>query len=121
MSTWGEGIGKMSDSLKQPLETCPKCGCADLFIRKDFPQKLGLLIVASAAITFFILAANPHRFYIGAWVLVAAAILDALLYLFVPKITTCYRCRADFRDVPINPRHEGFELSVGEKYRGPAD
>jgi len=111
----------MQDSSLQPLEICPNCGCPDLFVRKDFPQKIGLLIVATAALTFFILAANPHRFYIGAWVLVAAAVIDALLYLFVPKITTCYRCRADFRNVPINPRHDGFELSIGEKYRGSAD
>ena len=108
----------MTDSTNEPLEKCPTCGCEDLFIRKDFPQKLGLLIVVSAAIVFLILSANPHRFYIGAWVLVAAAIVDALLYLFVPKITTCYRCRADFRDGPLNPKHMGFELSVGEKYRG---
>ena len=108
----------MDDIPKQPLESCPKCGCTDLFIRKDFPQKLGLLIVAVAAITFLILAANPHTFYLGAWALAAAAVVDALLYGFVPKITVCYRCRAEFRDVPINPKHEGFELSIEEKYRG---
>lgn len=108
----------MQNESKQPLESCPKCGCADLFIRKDFPQKLGLLIVTAAGITFLVLAANPHTFYLGAWALVAAAIVDALLYCFVPKITICYRCRAEFRGVPLNPKHEGFELSVGEKYRG---
>src|SRR5947209_2784981 len=100
-----------------PLESCPACGCHDLFIRKDFPQKLGLLIVASAAIAFLALAANPHTVYIGVWVLLAAAAVDALLYFFVRRITVCYRCRAEFRDVPLNPKHEGFELSVAEKYR----
>ena len=102
---------------KQPLDACPVCGCTDLFIRKDFPQKLGLIIVAGAGITFMFLAANPHTFYIGAWCLVAAVVVDALLYCFVPKITICYRCRAEFRDVQLNPKHGGFELSVGEKYR----
>lgn len=101
----------------QPLETCPSCGCPDLFIRKDFPQKIGLSIVVIAALVFLILASNPHTFYLGAWVLVGAAVVDALLYCFVPKITICYRCRAEFRDAPINSRHGGFELSVGEKYR----
>ena len=48
---------------------------------------------------------------------VIAAAIDALLYLFVPKITVCYRCRAEYRHLPINPRHEGFELAIAEKYR----
>jgi hypothetical protein len=88
-----------------------------LFIRKDFPQRLGLGIVIIAAVTFLWLASSRQRFYLGAIVLLSAAILDAALYWFVPKITVCYRCRAEFRDVPINPDHEGYELAVGEKYR----
>ena len=99
------------------LEQCPACGCRDLFIRKDFPQKLGLSIVVVAGVTFLALAASRQRFYLGALVLLAAVLLDALLYWFVPKITVCYRCRAEFRDHPINPEHEGFELAIGEKYR----
>ncbi len=101
----------------EPLETCPQCGCRDLFIRKDFPQKLGLAIVAVAGIGFLVLSADPHRFYLGVWLLVAAAVIDALLYFFVPRITVCYRCRPDFRNLPLNPKHEGFDLSIAEKYR----
>ena len=107
----------MDSPPKQPLESCPKCGCPDLFIRKDFPQKLGVTIVAVAGIAFLVLAANPHRFYVGLWILIFATALDAVLYLLVPKITVCYRCRAEFRDAPINPKHEGFELATAEKYR----
>ena len=70
-----------------------------------------------AAITFLVLASSRQYFYLGAGVLLAAAVIDAALYLFVPKITVCYRCRAEFRDVPINPDHSGFELATGEKYR----
>lgn len=86
-------------------------------MRKDFPQKLGLLIVTLAAGAFLILAASRQRFYIGAGVLIAAAVIDGILYAFVPKITVCYRCRAEFRHRPVNPEHEGFELAVAEKYR----
>ena len=102
---------------REILTICPKCGCKDLFIRKDFPQKVGLSIVIVAAVAFLWLASSRQRFYLGAIVLLAAAVLDALLYWFVPKITVCYRCRAEFRDVLINPDHEGYELAVGEKYR----
>ena len=108
-----------SATKTKPLTQCPACGCKDLFIRKNFPQKIGLAFVVIAAITFLILSSKPHLFYIGAWVLVGAAVIDGLLYLFVPLITVCYRCRTDFKDFPLNPDHHGFELSIGEKYRTP--
>jgi hypothetical protein len=101
----------------QPLNSCPKCGCTDLFVRKDFPQKLGLAIVVVAALTFLSLASQPRYFYLGAIVLVVAALVDAVIYLTAGTVTVCYRCRAEFRDVPINPEHEGFELAIAEKYR----
>lgn len=106
----------MSPSGEQ-LQQCPACGCRDLFIRKDFPQKLGLAIVVIAAVAFLVLAASRQRFWLGAIVLLAAVVVDAVMYFFVPRITVCYRCRAEFRDRPINPAHEGFELAVAEKYR----
>ena len=99
------------------LQACPACGCRDLFIRKNFPQKLGLAIVAGAAIGFLVLAANPVTFYLGVYVLVAAVVVDAVLYFFVKKVTVCYGCRAEFPGVPLNPEHGPFELSVAEKYR----
>ena len=88
-----------------------------MFVRKDFPQKLGLLLVVLAAGTFLVLAASRTHFYLGVMVLLIATVIDALLYLVVGKLTVCYRCRAEFRDRPINPEHQGFELAIGEKYR----
>ena len=108
----------MTVSPREPLSTCPRCGCRELFIRKDFPQKVGIAIVIVAAVAFLILASSRQRFYLGALVLLAAAGVDFVLYALVPKITVCYRCRAEFRDVPINPEHGGYELAVGEKYKG---
>jgi hypothetical protein len=107
----------VSEPLKEPLHACPKCGCRDLFVRKDFPQRFGLGLVIIAAIAFIYFAASRANFYVGALVLLVAAAIDAILYAFVPQITVCYRCRAEFRGIPLNPEHEGFELAVGEKYR----
>jgi hypothetical protein len=101
------------------LTRCPACGCRDLFVRKDFPQKLGLAIVVIAAVAFLVLASSRQSFYLGVIVLIVAMLIDAGLYWFVPKITVCYKCRSEFRDVPVNPEHERFELAVGEKYRTP--
>jgi hypothetical protein len=106
----------MKEANREVLEACPTCGCRDLFIRKDFPQKLGLTLVVVAALTFLVLAAWRHTFWLGALVLIAAAIVDAILYALVPRTTVCYRCRAEFRG-PINPNHGGFDLATGEKYR----
>lgn len=99
-----------------PLDTCPKCGCRELFIRKDFPQRLGLALVVLAGVIFLILAAWRQTFWIGATILGIAAIIDAVLYALVPKLTVCYRCRGEFRGA-VNPKHQGYELAVGEKYR----
>lgn len=108
----------MSDEqANQPLTRCPRCDCRDLFVRKDFPQKLGLAIVVVAGVAFLVLAASRERFFLGVIVLLAAVVFDLVLYAIVPRITVCYRCRAEFRDVPINPAHEGYELAIGEKYR----
>src|SRR5687768_14394465 len=108
---------QMADKSSQILDVCPQCGCRDLFIRKDFPQKLGLGLVILAGVAFLVLAANPSTFYIGAWILAGAALIDAVIYLFVGKLTVCYKCRSEFRDCPLNPDHEPFELAIAEKYR----
>jgi hypothetical protein len=110
----------MSEAARQsnePLTVCPACGCRDLFVRKDFPQKLGIGIVVAAGLVFLILAARPTTFYIGVWVLVVSVLVDSVLAILVSKITICYRCRAEFRGRPLNPGHGPFELAVAEKYR----
>lgn len=107
----------MSDWTRELLTACPECGCGDLFTRKGFPQKLGLSIVIIAAITFLVLASSRQHFFLGVMVLIFAAIIDAALYLFIPKLTCCYRCRAEFRHVPVDPNHVGFDLATAEKYR----
>ena len=110
-------MSQIEPETTEYLTACRACGCRDLFVRKDFPQKLGLAIVAAAGGAFLVLAARATTLYIGVWVLVGAALLDGVLYLFVPRLTVCYRCRAEFRHVPPNPRHGPFELAVAEKYR----
>jgi hypothetical protein len=102
--------------INAPIDACPHCGCGDLFIRKDFPQRLGLGLVIVAGVAFLFLAARRETFWIGACILAAAAVIDAALYAFVPRLTVCYRCRGEFRG-PVNPNHGGFELATNEKNR----
>ena len=104
-----------TDSL--PLWTCPQCGCRDLFVRKRFPQKVGLVLVIGAAVAFLILAARRETFYLGVAVLIGVVILDVILYPLFGQTTECYRCRQNFPRAPINPEHQGFDLATAEKYR----
>jgi hypothetical protein len=110
---------RAKENVSDCLTTCPECGCRDLFVRKDFPQKIGLAIVVVAAAAFVVLSVRRATMYVGVLVLLGAFLVDAMLYLFVPRVTVCYRCRAEFRGLAVNPDHEGFELAVGEKYRTP--
>ncbi|MEK6799177.1 MAG: hypothetical protein AABZ12_09455 [Planctomycetota bacterium] len=99
---------------RRSVDRCAVCGCSELFVRKDFPQGLGLAVVVlfgAAAVYCFTFSV------VWAWAVLASAfLLDFLIYLLIGRVTTCYRCRAEFRKSNQNPEHEGFDLSTSEKY-----
>ncbi|WP_165248157.1 hypothetical protein [Paludisphaera soli] len=100
------------------LAKCPACGSADLYIRKDFPQALGLAIVTAgfAASTAFWYSERPLSAYL---VLGSSLLLDMILYRWVPDVAVCYRCSSQIRGPGIDPggRRGAFDLAVGERYR----
>lgn len=98
------------------LRRCVVCGCRDIFVRKDFPQGLGLGLVLVAAIASVILFAR-NQLVASIVVLALAVVIDALLYRFIGKCLVCYRCRSEFRATPIDESHEPWDLAIGEKYR----
>ena len=106
----------ITDSLRQEqtIDQCAVCRGTEIFVRKDFPQRFGLFIVlvfGSAAIYFF------RTSVFTAWfILVAAVLIDLLIYAFIGKATTCYACRAEYRGNQLNPAHEGFDLATSEKH-----
>ncbi|MHC4235023.1 MAG: hypothetical protein ACYSUQ_07890 [Planctomycetota bacterium] len=107
---------RVSESIRQGelVERCVVCGCGELFVRKDFPQRFGLLVVLVAAvISFATLKSSPLIAY---GVLVAAVLVDLALYLFIGRVTACYACRAEYRGCRVNPQHEVFDLATSEKY-----
>ena len=98
------------------LKRCPVCGCRELFVRKDFPQGLGLVLVIAAGL------AATGLFIVGwviwGWaVLVGLALVDAVVWFVVGRCLVCYRCRSEFRDLAIRRDHCGWDLAIGEKYR----
>ncbi|MBX3394761.1 MAG: hypothetical protein KF841_05295 [Phycisphaerae bacterium] len=94
---------------------CACCPGREFFIRKDFPQRLGLILVIVFGIIascFYYMKNIPMTFV----VLASLVLVDAIIYLVVPSVTVCYRCRAEYRRVGYNPEHAGFDLATSEKY-----
>jgi len=94
---------------------CPCCGGVEFFVRKDFPQKLGMALVVVFGLIATVFFA--YRNVIATFATLAAlVVVDAFIYLFVGRATVCYKCRAEFRGVAYNPEHGPFNLATSEKY-----
>src|SRR5688572_9635446 len=91
------------------LERCLTCRSRDVYIRKDFPQRLGVLIVvlgfAASCVTWAY--SRPILTYA---ILLATALVDLALYLLMPNSIMCYHCGAQYRGLPHSDRYEGFDL-----------
>lgn len=95
---------------------CLACPSSDLYIRKAFPQRLGVAIVVvgfaiSCVFWYF------HRPIATFGVLFATAIIDALLFLLMGNVLSCYRCGAVYRRVEDLQNHAPFDLQVHERHR----
>ncbi len=98
------------------VKYCLVCHSHDLFVRKDFPQRLGVFIVA---LGFLLSAVAWYHYQIG-WafgILFATAGIDVLLYLLVGEALVCYRCHAHYRGVTPGDRQAAFDLETHERYR----
>lgn len=98
------------------LHQCLVCGSRDLFVRKDFPQRLGVGIVVVGFIASSIAWAQYMTITTFA-ILFATALIDVVLYLFMGEALVCYRCGAQYRLVTGLDKHAGFNLETHERYR----
>lgn len=112
------------DRLEVPAESCTSdqvnrclvCPSQELYIRKNFPQGLGVAIVAAGIIGSTVAWYYHYRF-VAYGFLFGTALIDLLLYLFVGNLLQCYRCQAQYRGVPGLENHEPFNLETHERYR----
>jgi hypothetical protein len=95
-------------SAQTGVQRCGICGCRDLYIQKDFNRKIGVAIVVVGAVL------APFTKLIS---LLVCALIDLMLYRVLPTITICYRCHTIYRDVAMNPEHDGFNLGINDRYR----
>ena len=98
------------------IERCLICDGDELYVRKDFPQQIGLIAVILVAIlSFYLFHKGELLWSLG--ILIATVLVDLAIYAVVPKMTVCYRCKAEYRQCGVNPEHQGFDLATAEKYR----
>ncbi len=100
----------------EEIKHCLSCPSTDLYVRKDFPQILGVGIVAVGLIG----SAIPWYYSYVVWTYVflfGTALIDLLLYSIVPNCLMCYRCEAQYRGCEDIDQHGEFDLEVHEKYR----
>lgn len=82
---------------------------------KDFPQWLGMGLLASACALFYLFAIRYQ--YAIAWsILLGSAAIDAVIYLIVGDVVVCYRCGAQHRGIHSRA-FDPHEIAIAEKYR----
>jgi hypothetical protein len=99
-----------------PLERCLVCPSRDIYLRKDFPQRLGVLIVVLGFVASSITWAYSRPIWTFA-ILFATALVDVVLYLVMPSALVCYHCGAQYRGLPDSDRYAGFDLETHERHR----
>jgi DNA-directed RNA polymerase subunit RPC12/RpoP len=93
---------------------CLVCGTPDVWRQKDFPQTLGFAFVAIGAVGSSI-AWYYHRPLTALGILLTVAAIDFLLFLVMPDVLVCYRCRA--RHSGEIGGHPTFDHEMAERYR----
>jgi len=98
------------------LLRCLVCPSTELFVRKDFPQRLGLAIVVIGLAASCVAWANRELVATFA-ILFGSALLDVLLFFLMPDCLSCYRCGARYRGEGLTSHFGGFDLETHEKHR----
>ncbi|MCL6501852.1 MAG: hypothetical protein K6T86_04145 [Pirellulales bacterium] len=98
------------------VNRCLTCPSQDLYVRKDFSQRLGVAIVL---IGFAASCVTWHFYYVTATfgILLGTFLADALLYVLVGECLVCYACRSEYRGVEGVREHGRFSLETFERYR----
>ncbi len=127
-ATWAPGLAGLAcgcgwtrpladgDVVTDRPTRCLVCGCPDLWRQKGFPVRVGVAIVALGAAVFLICQA----YYLpvtGIAVLLSLALLDMLLFMFLPDVLVCYRCQTQYKQANLSAADSQFDLETAERYR----
>ena len=98
------------------MRKCLVCPSNELYVRKDFPQRLGVGLVIVGVVGSSIAWYHAEVFWTFA-ILFASALIDVLLFAVVGDALMCYRCGAQYRGAAEIESHGAFDLEKHEKYR----
>jgi hypothetical protein len=112
---WSRPVGK-EERLEEGPRRCLVCGCDDLWRQKDFPQNVGLAIVALGAILSSLFWWK-HMPLTSLGILLAFALADMVLFMVMKDVLVCYRCKARYLDVPPDASVGAYSLDTAERYR----
>jgi len=97
------------------VEQCAFCGNHAFFLQKDFDQRLGCLIMAVSLAAALVVGWKAGWIWFTP-VLLATVVVDWIVAAKIKPVTICYRCDAEYRDVPVHPRHKGYDPHVAERF-----
>ena len=98
------------------VHRCVVCPSEELYVRKDFPQRVGVGIVVLGVVLSTI-AWYYRQVYLTYGIFFATAAIDFVLWLVMGNMLQCYRCHAQYRGVEGLDQHSGFDLETHEKHR----
>jgi hypothetical protein len=97
------------------VERCVFCGNHGFFVQKDVDQRLGCLIMG-VSLALAVLAGWKLGWIYFTPVLLATVFVDWIVAARTGLVTICYRCDAEYRELPANPRHKGYDPHIAERY-----
>ena len=97
------------------VQHCAFCGNHAFFLQKDFDQRLGCLIMA-ASLGLALLVGWKAGWIWFTPVLLVSVVIDWIVAARIRPVTICYRCDAEYRELPVNPGHKGYDPHVAERY-----
>jgi hypothetical protein len=104
---------------EQHLRRCPACGCEDLYVRHEMPRLTAFVMIALAAVIAIVML-GLGRLTHALIVLGVVGLIDAGVYLFFSgKVMVCYRCRSEYRGMPIGGDARPWESGLEEQHRQP--
>ena len=109
------GFADASTDSTRRLARCLVCPSNDLFVRKDFPQRIGVGIVVVGLLASCV-AWGMRELVATFAILFVTALIDLVLYLLVPDCVACYRCGARYRGAGADG-FAPFDLETHERHR----
>ena len=97
------------------LRHCPVCGCPDLYVARAVPTMAGFAAVVLAGVVALVLLGSGLA-AVGLIVFGVVLAVDLAVQLFTSRRLVCYRCRSEFRGLPIRRDQRAWDSVVAERY-----